>query len=402
MATLSNKYDVLLVGAGLFNAVLAYRLQKMGLSVLVVEKRKGEDAIGGNCSTRNMGGIHVHTYGAHIFHTSDESVWNFANKFAKFTPFVNSPVAMVTNCHNKVPRRANTSEKVVLPNKYYAYNLPFNMNTFARLFNETDPCLVKYLIDTETAPYVKPEYANLEEKALSMVGPTIYETFIKHYTEKQWGRPCTELSPDIITRIPLRFTYDNNYFTDTYQGIPVGGYSQWIKNMFGDAHIITGVNFLEHTEDLIPIASHVFYSGRVDDFFKRKYGELEYRSLSFDIRFEPTDNYQGVAVANWPGPEVPYTRTIEHRHFMSAEEQKSIEHKGTYITTEYPSKMYTYSEPFYSVNDAKNNALYAKYLAECPDYMTFVGRLGMYKYNDMDDTILQALNIDLSRFAKKL
>lgn len=380
----SGHYDVLLVGAGLYNAVLAYRFQQMGLKVCVVERRPG-DEIGGNCATEKRDGIMIHKYGAHIFHTSDKSAWEFANKFANFTPYINSPIAKVTT---------ETSVKT--------YNLPFNMNTFSKLFETYTPTQAKARILEETKPYIKDSYNNLEEKALSLVGDTIYTKLIKGYTEKQWGRPCRDLPPDIINRIPLRFTYDNNYFNDIYQGIPDEGYSQWIKNMFGNCAFFSGVDYVSNREALDKIANHVFYSGRVDELFGYKYGKLDYRSLKFVTRKLDCDNHQGVAVFNYTSATPEYTRTIEHRHFMTAEAQKKITPNTTYVTTEYPANMDETNEPFYPVNNKVNNDMYAKYVAECPSNMTLVGRLGMYKYNDMDDTIISALNMALSSFAKKI
>ena len=380
----SGHYDVLLVGAGLYNAVLAHRFQKMGLKVCVVERRPG-DEIGGNCATEERDGIMIHKYGAHIFHTSDKSAWEFANKFANFMPYVNSPIA-----------------KVITDTSVRTYNLPFNMNTFSKLFETNTPEQAKARILEETKSHIKESYNNLEEKALSMVGDSIYKRLIKGYTEKQWGRPCRELPPDIITRIPLRFTYDNNYFNDIYQGIPDEGYSQWIKNMFGNCTLFSGVDYVSNREELDKIADHIFYSGRVDELFGYKYGKLEYRSLKFVTKKLDCDNHQGVAVFNYTSETPAYTRTIEHRHFMTADAQKKITPNTTYVTTEYPANMDETNEPFYSVNNKVNNDLYAKYAAECPSNVTFVGRLGMYKYNDMDDTIISALNMDLSRFAKKI
>jgi UDP-galactopyranose mutase len=381
----SGHYDVLLVGAGLYNAVLAHRFQKMGLKVCVVERRPG-DEIGGNCATEERDGIMIHKYGAHIFHTSDKSAWEFANQFAHFTPFINSPVA-ITHL-----RDGDTA---------VAVNLPFNMNTFSRVFGVTTPEEAKKRIAEETEKYIKASYSNLKEKALSLVGEKLFDRLIRGYTEKQWGRSCEELSPDIITRIPLRFTYDNNYFNDTYQGIPDVGYSQWIKNMFGDCTFFSGVDYLSNREEFDKLADHIFYSGRVDEFFGFKYGELEYRSLKFITKKFDTDNYQGVAVRNFTEKTPSYTRMIEHRHFMPTYSQNMITPNTSYVTYEYPANMADTNEPFYSVNNSMNDALYARYKAECPSNVTFVGRLGMYKYNDMDDTIISALIMDLSRFAKK-
>lgn len=382
----TEHYDILLVGAGLYNAVLAYRFQQMGLKVCVVEKR-GNGEIGGNCATEERDGIMIHKYGAHIFHTSDKSVWDFANKFAHFSPYINSPVA-ITHLRDGDPA--------------VAVNLPFNMNTFSKVFGVTTPEAAKNRIAEETEKYIKASYSNLKEKALALVGERLFDRLIRGYTEKQWGRPCEELSPDIITRIPLRFTYDNNYFNDLYQGIPDEGYSQWIHNMFGKCTFYSGVNYLDNRVALDKIADHVFYSGRVDEFFGFKYGELEYRSLKFVTKKYDTDNYQGVAVRNFTEKTPDYTRMIEHRHFMPTSAQERITPKTSYVTCEYPANMADTNEPYYSVNNSINDSLYARYKAECPPNVTFVGRLGMYKYNDMDDTIISAMNLDLTRFAKKL
>ena len=392
----AGHYDILLVGAGLYNAVLAYRFQQMGLSVCVVERRTGQE-IGGNCATETRDGIIIHKYGAHIFHTSDKSAWEFANKFAHFVPFINSPIAIAEFEVERDPRfGVGTTVKTDV------YNLPFNMNTFAKIFGLHRPRDVAERLKEETAPYIKETYNNLEEKALSLVGPTIFHELIKGYTEKQWGRPCDKLPPDIITRIPLRMIYDNNYFNDTYQGIPAAGYSEWINAMYGNATFYSGIDYIENRAELDKLADHIFYSGRVDEFFNFKYGKLDYRSLKFETVAYDTDNYQGVAVCNYTTKLRKYTRSIEHRHFMWDEDTPSvIKPNTTYVTYEYPADMSETNEPFYSVNDTKNNELYAKYAAECPENVTFVGRLGMYRYNDMDDTIISALNMDLTKFAKK-
>ena len=388
-------YDILLVGAGLYNAVLAHRFQQMGLSVCVVERRTGHE-IGGNCATETRDGIIIHKYGAHIFHTSDKSAWEFANKFANFVPFINSPIAIV---EREVALNGMLGSGTVIEQK--AYNLPFNMNTFAQIYGLFRPDEVAERLKEETEPFIKETYNNLEEKALSLVGETIFYTLIKGYTEKQWNSKCCELPPDIITRIPLRMVYDNNYFNDTYQGIPESGYSDWIKNMYGDATLYSGIDYIENREELDKLADHIFYSGRVDEFFNFKYGKLDYRSLKFDTKKYDSDNYQGVAVCNYTTHYRDYTRSIEHRHFMTKNAQVAIPCKTTYVTYEYPAEMSETNEPFYSVNDEKNNALFAKYATECPENVTFVGRLGMYRYNDMDDTIISALNMDLTKFAKK-
>ena len=296
------KYDVLLVGAGLFNAVLAASFVEKGKKVLVIDRRT---EVGGNCATESVLGITVHKYGAHIFHTSDREAWEFANRFAEFMPFVNSPVAKYINMTD-----TEWSCKGV-------YNLPFNMITFAKLWPTecADPASAEMHIGKLTEKFRKLKYDNLEEKALSMVGEEMYELFIKHYTEKQWGCPCTELSPDIITRIPLRFTFDNNYFNDTWQGIPREGYSKWISNMLTGADLVLGEDYLSDRKRWDGEADHVFYSGMLDELFDYSDGCLPYRSLRFQTSQYATSNCQGVAVVNYTGPSPEYTRSIEHKHF---------------------------------------------------------------------------------------
>ena len=367
-------FDVLLVGAGLFNAVLAHQFSMQGKKVLVIERR---EEIGGNCHTYECHGIDIHNYGAHIFHTSNTVIWNFANYFAKFRQFTNSPVAMVME-----------------EGKYRAYNLPFNMNTFSQLWGCTTPSEARKTVDEATAPYIRTRYANMEEKALSMVGPDIYEKFIKGYTEKQWHMPCAELSPSIISRIPLRFTYDNNYFNNVYQGIPEQGYTKWIENMLSDATVRTGVDYLKHREKYDSMADMVFYSGAVDEFFGYSEGELHYRSLRFVHReIHGTSNYQGVAVCNYPGLEVDHTRTIEHRHFLSPRREAVADNDFTLVTTEYPADYVRGGEAYYPVGDAESRALYAKYMEMRPKNVVFTGRLGRFEYNDMDVTIEKALKV---------
>jgi len=368
------EFDYLMVGAGLFNAVLTAKFVAAGKKVLVVERRK---VVGGNCYTYDDDGITVHKYGAHIFHTSNRDVWDFANKYADFHPFVNSPIAMVDT-----------------PNGTQAWNLPFNMNTLTRF----DPaCLTpadaEHLLAELRAPFYKDHYDNLEEKALSMVGLGIYDMFIRGYTEKQWGKPCDELPPEIITRIPVRTTYDNNYFNDDYQGIPVGGYTRWIINMLAGSTVLTGMDYLSNREKLDSSARIVFYSGRPDELFDYKLGELEYRGLRFETEDCPGENYQGVAVVNYPSKTVPYTRKIEHRHFMSRTEQASIKRTHTVVSTEYPVAAAKGDDAFYPVNTTENRDRYHEYVAMKPANMVFTGRLGLNRYNDMDDTIAQALDM---------
>ena len=368
------EFDYLMVGAGLFNAVLTAKFIAAGKKVLVVERRQD---VGGNCYTYEKDGITVHKYGAHIFHTSDREVWEFANRYAEFHQFVNSPIAMVET-----------------PNGTQAWNLPFNMNTINRGWPSClTPADAKQLLAELRKPFIKDHYDNLEEKALSMVGLWIYDMFIKGYTEKQWGKPCTELPPDIITRIPVRTTYDNNYFNDDYQGIPVGGYTKWISEMFRGATVVTGMDYIANMERLNSAAGKVFYSGRPDELFGYSLGELEYRGLRFETEDLPVENAQGVAVVNYPSRNVPYTRKIEHRHFMSRTEQANIVNPHTVVSTEYPVAAARGDEAFYPVNTPENRDRYNRYQEMKPSRMVFTGRLGLNRYNDMDDTIAQALDM---------
>lgn len=367
------KYDALLVGAGLFNAVIAAELTKRGKSVLVVDRRT---SVGGNCASTSKDGIEVHQYGAHIFHTSDPAVWEFANRYDMFMPFVNSPIAEY--------RRAKTDSARI-------FNLPFNMNTFSQLWPGRCeyPAGAKSIIEEKTREFRKDRYANLEEKALSMVGEEMYELFIRHYTEKQWGCKCTELDPGIITRIPLRFTYDNNYFNDTWQGIPSHGYSRWIAEMMSGATILLGVDYIDERKRLDELADHVFYSGMLDELFGYSEGRLPYRSLRFVTEKFDSANFQGVAVVNHTGPYPEYTRTIEHKHFTP---WKPIDETGyTYITLEYPKEFTKGGEAYYPVRNEDSVAMWKTYMDMCPRNMTVTGRLGRFEYNDMDDTIAKAL-----------
>lgn len=358
-------YDAILVGAGLFNAVLAHRLIQLGKSVLVVEKR---NHIAGNCYTERKDNIDVHKYGAHIFHTSNEEIWEFANKFATFNTFVNSPIA---NYKNEI------------------YNLPFNMNTFAQMFHVVSPEEVKLKIqeEIEKENIVKPK--NLEEQAISMVGRTIYEKLIKGYTEKQWGRKCTALPPEIIKRIPLRFTYDNNYFNDKYQGIPVDGYTALVEKMYNGCDILLNTDFLKNKSKFENMTYRTYYSGCIDEYYDYCYGPLEYRSVRFETNEYDVDNYQGNAVVNYTSDDVPYTRIIEHKWFNNRNS------KNTIISREYSSEWKKGEVPYYPVNNEKNTALYNKYKNITNNKVVFVGRLGEYKYYDMDDTIEKALKLNL-------
>lgn len=370
-------YDVLLVGAGLFNAVLAHQFIKKGKSVLVLEKR---NHIAGNCyDVDSYGGDRVHKYGAHIFHTSEKKVWDFVNQFTKFNNYINSPIA---NYNGEI------------------YNLPFNMNTFSKIFNVATPSEAKKKIRAEIEAANIGEPKNLEEQAISMVGRTIYEKLIKGYTEKQWGRPCYELSPEIIKRLPLRFTYDNNYFNDLYQGIPEIGYTMMIEMMFDGADIVLNTDFLKEREKWEAMADQVFYSGCIDEYYGYCYGELEYRGLRFeDYMMCSPSKLQGVAVMNFTDTKHKYTRRIQHWYFNQDRLDKILGDdkylfRGT-ETYEYPADWKIGDIPYYPVNNEKNNALYEKYRAIVNDKVEFVGRLGQYKYFDMDDTIEEALKLEL-------
>ncbi|MCH5158770.1 MAG: UDP-galactopyranose mutase [Clostridiales bacterium] len=363
------KYDYLVVGAGLFGATFARVMSERGKKCLVIEKR---DCVGGNIATENIEGIEVHKYGAHIFHTSDKTVWDFINRFAEFNNFINSPLA---NYKGKL------------------YNLPFNMHTFYQLWGAKTPDEAKSIIEAQRKAAGVTEPKNLEEKALYSVGEDVYRTLVKGYTEKQWGRECKLLPAFIIGRLPLRFVYDNNYFNDRYQGIPIGGYTKLVKNMLDGIEVKTGVDFFEDREKLTAMAKTVVYTGAIDKFFDCRFGALEYRSLFFETEVMDTADYQGNAVINYTEYEIPYTRVIEHKHF----DRTQVSDK-TVITREYPKKHVEGCEPYYPMNDEKNNALYAKYedLAKKSKNVLFGGRLAQYKYYDMDDTIAAALALAAS------
>lgn len=359
-------YDFLLVGAGLFNASIAYLATKAGKKCLVIEKRSH---IGGNIYTENVEGINIHKYGAHIFHTDDKQLWDFVNQFAEFNRYTNSPVA---NFNGQL------------------FNLPFNMNTFCKIWNDvTTPEQAKSRIEEQSSVMKGKTPSNLEEQAISLVGKDIYELLIKGYTEKQWGRKCSELPASIIKRLPVRFTFDNNYFNDKYQGIPVGGYTQIIEKMLAGSEILLNTDFFADKEKWLSCASKVIYTGPIDEYFNYSEGQLEYRSLHFESQVLDCTNYQGNAVINYTSAKVPYTRIIEHKHFEFGTQPKTI------ITKEYPVIWKTGDEPYYAVNDEKNTILYQKYkiLAEQQSKVLFGGRLGMYKYYDMDDTIAAAFDL---------
>lgn len=357
------KYDYLIVGSGLYGAVCAYELNKAGKKVLVVEKR---GHIGGNVYTEKIEGINVHRYGAHIFHTSDKRVWNYVNEFAEFNNYVNSPVAIYKN---------------------ELYNLPFNMNTFSKLWGIKTPEEAKNKIESERREFNIAEPENLEEQAINLVGKTIYEKLIKGYTAKQWGRLCTELPPFIIKRLPVRFTYDNNYFNDRYQGIPVGGYTQIIEKMLNGVDVKLNADFLSDKNYYLSLAENVIYTGAIDAYFNYCYGALEYRSVEFKTEVLNEQNHQGNAVVNYTDYEVPYTRVIEHKHF-----EFDVTSPKTVISKEYSKAWKMGDEPYYPVNDGENNAKYLKYktLADKEEKVFFGGRLGNYKYYDMDDVIASA------------
>lgn len=359
-----KQYDYVLVGSGLYSGVFAYLAGKKGKKCLVVEKR---GHIGGNIYCAELEGIHVHRYGAHIFHTSNKEVWQFVNSLAEFNRYTNSPVANY---------------------KGEMYNMPFNMNTFSRMWGISTPAEAKAKIDGQRAS-VQGEPENLEEQAISLVGTDLYQKLIKGYTEKQWGRDCKDLPAFIIKRIPVRFTYDNNYFNDLYQGIPIGGYNVIIDKLFEGCEILTGVDYLENKEHYDSLGEKVIYTGMIDAYYGYRFGKLEYRSLKFETEVVETDNYQGVAVVNYTDRETPYTRIIEHKHFEFGTQPKSV------ITREYPVTWSEGLEPYYPVNDEKNQELYRKYaeLAEMEDRVIFGGRLGEYKYYDMDKVIESAMKM---------
>lgn len=356
-------YDYLIVGAGLFGAVFAYEASKKGKKCLVIDKRPH---IAGNIYTENIEDINVHKYGAHIFHTSDKAVWDYINQFAEFNNYINSPVAVYND---------------------ELYNLPFNMNTFSKMWGVRTPAEAKAKIAEQIAELNIDEPENLEEQALKLVGTDVYEKLIKGYTEKQWGRPCNELPAFIIKRLPLRFRYDNNYFNDRYQGIPIGGYTQIIEKMLEKAEIKLDTDYFEFIKENPDIAEKTVFTGAVDEFFEYKYGALEYRSVRFETEILDEENYQGNAVVNYTHRDVPYTRIIEHKHFEFGTQPKTV------ISREYSAEWKQGVEPYYPVNNDKNNELYKKYeaLASERKDVIFGGRLGLYRYLDMDKVIALAL-----------
>ena len=360
------KYDYLIVGSGLYGSICAYELHKRGYKVLVIEKR---NHVGGNVYTKEVEGINVHVYGAHIFHTSNKEVWDYINQFAEFNHFINSPLARYKN---------------------EIYNLPFNMNTFCELWKDVKtPEEARNKIEQEKKLYHIEEPHNLEEQAINLVGPTIYEKLIKGYTAKQWGKDCKDLPSFIIKRLPVRFTFDNNYFNDIYQGIPIGGYTNIINKMLEGVEVRLNTDFLKSKEEYSQIANHIIYTGTIDSYFDYKFGNLEYRTVRLETEVLDTPNYQGVAVMNYTEQEIPYTRIIEHKHF-----EFNLATPKTVISKEYPASWKLGDEPYYPVNDQRNTELLQKYLLEAKKYpnLYFGGRLGLYKYLDMDKVILEALN----------
>ncbi len=357
-------YDYLVVGAGLFGAIFAREMTNKGKKVLVIDKR---DHVAGNIYTEEVEGINVHKYGAHIFHTNDKKVWEYVNRYAEFNRYTNSPVANY---------------------KGELYSLPFNMYTFNKMWGVVTPDEAKAMIEKQKAEAGITEPTNLEEQAISLVGKDIYEKLVKGYTQKQWGRPCTELPSFIIKRLPVRLTFDNNYFNASYQGIPMGGYTKMVENMLEGIEVRLGVDYLENRSELDALANKIIYTGPIDAFFDYKLGYLEYRSVRFETETLDMPNFQGNAVVNYTDAETPWTRIIEHKFFEFGTQEKTI------ISREYSSEWKFGDEPYYPVNDDKNGNLYAEYkkLADEMPNVVFGGRLGEYKYYDMDVVVARALN----------
>ncbi len=356
-------YDYLVVGAGLYGSIYAHEMTKLGKKCLVIDKRPH---IGGNCYTERIEGVNVHKYGAHIFHTDNKEVWDYVNNLVPFNRFTNSPMA-----------------------NYYGelYNLPFNMNTFNKLWGVTTPAQAQAKIEEQKAILNGKTPENLEEQAISLVGTDIYEKLIKNYTEKQWGRKCTDLPPFIIKRLPVRFTFDNNYFKDKYQGIPEGGYTKIFEKLLKGIDVQVGVDFLKDRVKFESMAERIVYTGPLDEFYDFKYGVLEYRSLTFETETLDQQNFQGNAVVNYNDAETQYTRIIEHKHFEFGEQEKTV------VTREYPNEWKLGDERYYPVNDEKNNKLYSLYLADSKKEIKYVfgGRLADYKYYDMHHVIAAVL-----------
>ena len=360
-----KQYDYLIVGAGLFGAVFAHEAILHGKRCLVLDKRSH---IGGNIFTREVSGIQVHVYGAHIFHTDNRMVWEYMNRFGEFNRYTNSPVAIY---HDEL------------------YNLPFNMNTFSKLWNIKTPLEAQAKIQSQIAALEIREPRNLEEQALRLVGTDIYEKLVKGYTEKQWGRDCKDLPAFIIRRLPVRFTFDNNYFDDRWQGIPIGGYTRMVEQMLQNADVLLNVDYFDWIEKHSDFTGRIIYTGPIDRYYDYRFGSLEYRSLRFETEELPLKNFQGNAVVNYTAREVPYTRIIEHKHFEFGTQPTTI------ITREYPEAWTQNSEPYYPINDEANNALYRKYaqLAQKENNVIFGGRLGSYRYYNMDQVVKVALEL---------
>lgn len=367
-------YNYLIVGTGLYGSVFAHEAAKAGKKVLVIDKRPH---IGGNVYTENVEGINVHVYGAHIFHTNDKKIWDYVNQFAEFNRFTNSPIA---NYHGEL------------------FSLPFNMYTFNKMWGVVTPEEAASKIEEQKRSAGITEPQNLEEQAISLVGIDIYEKLIKGYTEKQWGRPCKELPSFIIKRLPVRMTFDNNYFNALYQGIPIGGYTKIIKNLLNGIEVRLNINYLEQKEELDALAEKVIYTGPIDAYFGYKLGALEYRSVRFETELLDIPNFQGNAAVNYTDRETPWTRIIEHKWFEFGKDDEGNDLPKTVISREYSSEWKKGDEPYYPVNDEKNSVLYSKYrkLADQESKVIFGGRLGEYKYYDMDAVIAAAL--DRSRY----
>lgn len=358
------KYDYLIVGAGLFGCVFAREMTDAGKTCLVIDRR---DHIGGNIYCKDIEGICVHRYGAHIFHTADEEVWRYVQRFVTMNNYINAPMARIGD---------------------EIYNMPFNMNTFSRLWGVRTPQEARAKIEEQTAPYRDIEPKNLEEQALKLVGRDLYEKLVRSYTEKQWGRKCTELPAFIIRRLPLRFTYDNNYFSHPHQGIPVEGYNALCEKLLEGCKVTTGVEYTDFIRENPEIAEKTVYTGTIDGFFGYQLGQLEYRTVRFEDEIIDCDNWQGCAVVNYTGDTEAFTRIIEHKHFVFGQQEKTV------ISREYPCEWQPGMEPYYPVNDAHNQALYAQYqeLAKSRPDVIFGGRLGTYRYYDMDQVIRAALD----------
>lgn len=367
-------FDYCVVGSGLFGSIFAYEASKRGKKCLIVEKR---NHIGGNCYTKSQENINVHTYGAHIFRTDSQSIWEYMQQFCSFNHFINSPLA---NYKGEI------------------YNLPFNMNTFSKLWGISTPQEAQEMIESQKSSALeslKGEPKNLEEQAISLVGIDVYQKFIQGYTKKQWGRDCKDLPKSIIRRIPVRFTYDNNYFNDPYQGIPKGGYTPIFEKLLKDCKVHLNTDFLAHKDAFKDKAKKILFTGAIDSYFNYQLGTLEYRSLHFTHETLEIPNYQGVAVVNYTDEETPYTRIIEHKHFEFGTQEKTI------ISKEYPQEWNKDKEPYYPINDEKNQSLYEKYqhLAKNEKSLIFGGRLGEYRYYDMQDVIKSALELVKREFA---